>query len=163
MSNPQGVYAASRKGRTLDEIYGVGLGSETGPFAWPYAACSGKLASTGTFLPHHPREAVRLCKVYCNRKRQLTGGSEPDREFESISRFPQTTTCEQQCEEIATTYEKRQTALTEIKEGFSIAEANEQPWYLIPFAFFITALSCLLIMHHRLPYLESPLPIVNVF
>lgn len=159
MSDPKGVFAASREGRTLNEIYGLGLGSSTGQYAWPYAACAGSLTKNGTYLPVHPREAVRLCKIYCGKKRSLTGGSVPSDQFTGISRFPKTTTCEQQCEEIARTYEKTH---AETVEGFSFVQAQQQPWYLIPLSFVVTLMVCLFIVKRPLPDIKSPLPIVDI-
>lgn len=142
MSNPQGQFAAKKTGRTLNEVYGLGLGSRTGQYAWPYAACAGKLSSEGIFKPRMPKEAARICKTYCEKKRKLTGGSLPNDSFREISRFPKTTTCEQECEKIAMTYraEKR------IVEGFQPTYETEQPWYVIPAVFFVTSVACLAIM-----------------
>ena len=161
MSDPQGVYAANRPGRTLNEIYGLGLGSTTGQYAWPYAACSGRLSSNGVYSPLPPVEAVRMCKVYCGRKRRLTGGSDPNSSFTDISRFPVTTTCEQQCEEIGSTYAKylEDQETVERYERPTVFEAPEwydQPWYIIPLVFFATASVLLASVYAPLPKVLDP-------
>ena len=54
---------SSYKGRSLNQIYGVGLGNEHGIFAWPFAACAGKVVN-GKFTSISQKEAEEIARDY---------------------------------------------------------------------------------------------------
>ncbi len=63
-------------GLAVNQIYGPGLGNESGIYRWPLAACSGKLVN-GRFVSTSTKEALEILKEY---KKQRPNVTEP---FES--------------------------------------------------------------------------------
>ena len=56
--------------RSLNQIYGVGLGNEYGIFAWPFAACAGKVVN-GKFTSISQKEAKEIARSYTNLRENI--------------------------------------------------------------------------------------------
>ena len=85
---------------TLNQIYGWSLGYPTGIYSWPYAACSGKINENGIFVPLASKESLKICKEYCEAKKNISGETNPSKWFADISDIQGATTCEQECQMI---------------------------------------------------------------
>ena len=126
-------------GLTLDEVYGWGLGSETGIYTWPYAACSGKISQSGIFVPLKSEESLRICKEYCKAQKKL-GSDKPSQSFKQISRTDAAVTCEEQCDLVMQKIGR--------KENFELYSEKKctTPYWIIPVLIVVTIIGCILLL-----------------
>jgi len=137
----------NENGLTLEQNTGMGLGSTTGPFSWPYAACTSKVADSGIVIPMDIHEAFDMCMEFCNTRKQITGKDPVSRDFEQISGLSGATTGKQQCELIRDTYLKRiGEKKTRIIEEFTSTELKSQPFWILPIILISSIVLSLLIL-----------------
>ena len=74
----------NENGLNLQQKLGLSLGSTTGPFSWPYAACTGKVAKNGIFRPLNIKEAYNVCISFCKKQKDITGKDPISEEFEDL-------------------------------------------------------------------------------
>jgi len=134
-------------GLTLEQNNGLSLGSITGPFSWPYAACSSKVTDTGIVIPLDIQEAFDVCAAFCKTRKQISGDDPVSKEFEEISGLSGATTGIQQCELIRDTYLER-LGETKIKifEGFTSRELKSEPFWVLPIILISSIILSLLIL-----------------
>lgn len=60
----------NRDNLSLNQIYGPGLGNKSGIFAWPIAACSGKVENQ-RFVSLSSEESKKVLRQYNSAKRNL--------------------------------------------------------------------------------------------
>jgi hypothetical protein len=139
----------NEKGLTLEQNDGLGLGSITGPFSWPYAACTSKVSDSGVAIPLDIHEAFDVCTAFCKVRKKITGGDPVSKEFEKISGLSGSKTGTQQCELIRDTYLKQ--LMDEKKshgtiEGFTSRELKSEPFWVLPIILISSIILSLLIL-----------------
>jgi len=137
----------NENGLTLEQNNGLSLGSTTGPFSWPYAACSSKVTDTGIVIPLDIHEAFDVCAAFCKTRKQISGNDPVSREFEKISGLTGATTGIQQCELIKDTYLKRlEETNRKTVEGFTLTELKREPFWVLPIILISSIILSLLIL-----------------
>jgi len=107
-------------GKSLPEKYGWNLGHETGIYAWPYAACSGKINKNGVYVPLKPEESYNVCM----QNKLFT--TEANNVFDQINSSGEgAITCEQQCQFIAAN-------LGVNTENYTTQQSNNKPYWILP-------------------------------
>jgi hypothetical protein len=111
-------------GKSLPEKYGWNLGHKTGIYAWPYAACSGKLNKNGVYVPLNPEESYNVCIQFCKKNEPFT--NEVNAIFNQINTTGEgAITCEQQCQSV---YD----ALGVNTENYTYTPHNNKPYWILP-------------------------------
>lgn len=139
----------NENGLTLEQNSGLSLGSTTGPFSWPYAACTSKVSNSGIVIPLDIQEAFDVCVDFCNTRKKITGVDPVSVEFEQISGMTGATTGIQQCELIRDTYLKRLEDNTKSPvsiEGFTPVELKSKPFWVLPIILISSIILSLLIL-----------------
>jgi phage host-nuclease inhibitor protein Gam len=137
----------NENGLTLEQNNGLSLGSSTGPFSWPYAACSSKVTDTGIVIPLDIHEAFDVCVKFCKTRKQISGDDPVSREFEKISGLTGATTGIQQCELIRDIYlERLEQKKTRIIEEFTPTELKSEPFWILPIILISSIVLSLLIL-----------------
>tara|TARA_B100000674_G_C37848874_1_gene918988 strand:- start:711 stop:1028 length:318 start_codon:yes stop_codon:yes gene_type:complete len=76
-----------RDNLSLNQIYGPGLGNKSGIFAWPIAACSGKVENQ-RFVSLSSEEAKKVLSRYNSAKRNLKNNRRIKEFYQTQNLFP---------------------------------------------------------------------------
>lgn len=111
----------SQIGKSLPGKYGLNLGHETGIYAWPYAACSGKINENGVYVPLQPKESFNVCMQFCKNSKDV------NEVFDQINPNGEgAQTCEAQCRKIAD-----KLGVTVI-ENYTEKHEDNKPYWVLP-------------------------------
>tara|TARA_B110000037_G_scaffold209622_1_gene258970 strand:+ start:47 stop:481 length:435 start_codon:yes stop_codon:yes gene_type:complete len=136
----------NENGLTLEQNDGLGLGSITGPFSWPYAACTSKVLDSGVVIPLDIHAAFDVCVEFCNTRKKITGKDPVSIDFEQISGISGATGT-QQCELIRDTYlERIGEKNPRIIEEFTPTELKSEPFWILPIILISSIVLSLLIL-----------------
>jgi len=147
----------NENGLNLQQKLGLSLGSTTGPFSWPYAACTGKVAKNGIFRPLNIKEAYNVCISFCKKQKDITGKDPISEEFEDLSRIYGAKTGTQQCMMIKNTYtdilnNERSSLKNNILDkhtsidSFVLKKINNYPFWILPLILFSSILLSIILL-----------------